>query len=306
MSPEAFIGEVWRWLAEPWAFGLLDRAFIEVLLLGVVGGVLGCWVVLHGLSYSAESLSHAIFPGLVLAALLGFPLLLGGIVGVVVAALAIAVLGRTPGVGRDTSVAVIISGLFGFGVLLALSPATPAGLQGLLFGNILGLSDRDLVAAAALAGVVLIAMRLLHWQLLVEGFDRLGARALGVRPLLTDAALLALLALAVVVATQGLGNLLAPAVLVGPAACARLISRRLGPMMVTAFAITVVTGAVGLYASYYAGTAGGPSVAGSMVLLYLGLRIAHAVRNPGRRIDRFRTGGGSGRGGLILIDSHSG
>jgi ABC-type Mn2+/Zn2+ transport system permease subunit len=278
MSGLVALGGVVHWLTEPWRFGLVDRAFVEVLLLGVVGGVLGCWVVLHGLSYSAESLAHALFPGLVLAALLGFPLLLGGIVGVVVAALAIAVLGRTPRIGRDTSVAVVISGLFGLGVLLALSPATPPGLQGLLFGNILGLSDGDLVAAAALATVVLVAMRVLHGQLLVEGFDRSSARALGAHVLLTDAALLALLALAVVVATQGLGNLLAPAVLVGPAACARLISRRLLPMMVTAFAITVATGTIGLYASYYAGTAGGPSVAGSVVLLYVGLRIARAGR----------------------------
>jgi ABC-type Mn2+/Zn2+ transport system permease subunit len=274
-------GGAWRWLWEPWTFGLVDRAFLEIVLLGVAGGALGCWVVLHGLSYSAESLAHALFPGLVIAALLGFPLLLGGIGGVVVAAVAIALLGRTPRIDRDTSVAVVISALFGFGVLLALSPATPPGLQGLLFGNILALSDGDLVAAAALAAVVLIAMRVFHWPLLVEGFDRPGARALGVRPLLTDAALLTLLALAVVVATQGLGNLLAPAVLVGPAACARLINRRLIPMMATAFAITVAAGTVGLYASYYAGTAGGASVAGCMVLLYIGLRLARAARTIG-------------------------
>jgi ABC-type Mn2+/Zn2+ transport system permease subunit len=137
---------------------------------------------------------------------------------------------------------------------------------------------RDLVAAAALAAVVIIAMRVFHWPLLVEGFDRPGARALGVRPLLTDSALLILLALAVVVATQGLGNLLAPAVLIGPAACARLINRRLIPMMATAFAITVATGTVGLYASYYAGTAGGASVAGCMVLVYVAVRLVRASR----------------------------
>jgi ABC-type Mn2+/Zn2+ transport system permease subunit len=117
-------------------------------------------------------------------------------------------------------------------------------------------------------------MRLLHWQLLVEGFDRTGARALGVRPLVADASLLVLLALAVVVATQALGNLLAPAVLIGPAACARLMSRRLAAMMAVAFAITVLTGTAGLYVSYYVGTAGGASVAGCMIVLYVVLRLA--------------------------------
>lgn len=280
MTAAIAAGDVWHWLAEPWSFGLVVRAFVELLFLGVVGGALGCWVVLHSLSYSAESLAHAVFPGLVLAALLGFPFFMGGLGGVAVAALSIAVLGRTPRIGRDTSVAVVISGLFGFGVLLALSPQTPAGLQGLLFGNIFGLSVADLVSAAALAGVVLLAMRLLHGELLVVGFDRPSARALGARPFLADASLLALLALAVVVATQGLGNLLAPAVLVGPAACARLVARRLIPMMVTAFAITVLTGTIGLYISYYAGVAGGPSIAGCMVLLYVGLRVTRPVRIP--------------------------
>jgi ABC-type Mn2+/Zn2+ transport system permease subunit len=266
-----------HWLAEPWSFGLVDRAFVELLFLGVVGGALGCWVVLYGVSYSAESLSHAMFPGLAAAALIGFPFLIGGIGGVLVAALAIAAFGRTPQIGRDTSVAVVVSALFGFGVLLALSPKTPAGLQGLLFGNLLGLGRKDLAAAAGLAALVLVAMRLLHRQLLVVGFDRTGARALGGHPFLADAALLVLLALAVVVAAQGLGNLLAPAVLVGPAACARLLARRIVPMMAIAFTITVATGTIGLYVSYYGGTAGGASVAGSMVVLYVAIRIWRAT-----------------------------
>jgi ABC-type Mn2+/Zn2+ transport system permease subunit len=262
-----------QWLTAPWSLGLVDRAFLDLVLLGIVGGALGCWVVLYGVSYSAESLSHAMFPGLAVAAVVGLSFLLGGIAGVIVAALAIALFGHAPQIGRDTSVAVVVSSLFGLGVLLALTPDTPAGLQDLLFGNLLGLDRSDLVAAAVLAGVVLVAMRLLHRQLLVVGFDRTGARSLGGRPLLADTALLVLLALAVVAAAQGLGNLLAPAVLIGPAACARLLARRLLPMMAIAFAITVAAGTIGLYVSYYAGTAGGASVAGTLVLLYVALRL---------------------------------
>ncbi len=274
-----------HWLAEPWSFGLVLRAFVELVFLGVVGAAVGTWVILYGVSYGSESLAHAMFPGVVVAALVGSPFLLGGLAGVLVAALAIAAFGHAPHIGRDTSVAVVVSTLFGFGVLLALSPQTPAGLQSLLFGNILGLGTTDLVAAAVLAALVVTAMRLLHRQLLVVGFDRLGARALGGRPLFADTALLVLLALAVVVAAQGLGSLLAPAVLVGPAACARLVTRRILPMMLTAFAITIATGAVGLYVSYYAGTAGGASVAGSMVVLYVGLRLVRGSAAAGVESD---------------------
>src|SRR5207248_6444317 len=115
-------------LWEPWTQGFMQRALLELVLLGVVGGVLGCWVALYELSYSAESLAHALFPGLVGAALLGVPLLLGGAVGVLGAATAVALAGRAPEIGRDTAVGIVITTLFGLGVLLALSQAAPPGL----------------------------------------------------------------------------------------------------------------------------------------------------------------------------------
>jgi ABC-type Mn2+/Zn2+ transport system permease subunit len=276
----------WQVLYEPWAYGIMQRALAEVALLGLVGGALGCWIVLYELSYGAESLAHALFPGLVIAALSGLPLMLGAGLGVTVAAVAIALFGEAPGIGRDTSVAVVVSALFGLGVVLALSPESPPGLQELLFGDILGVSDLDLVLAAGLVLVVLLALRLLHPQLVAVGFDRSTARSIGGIPLLADVCLLVLLALATMVAVQGLGNLLVVAVLVGPAATARLIARRLAQMMVLATSLCVLAGVGGLYLSYYAGIASGASVAGAIVALYLivlsgsKIRGLHRRRNP--------------------------
>ena len=261
--------EVGQALLEPWTQVIMQRALAEMVLLGLVGGVLGCWIVFYELSYSAESLAHALFPGLVVATLLSFPLVLGAGIGVTAAAIAIAILGRTPEIGRDTAVAVVISAFFGLGVVLALSPKSPPGLQGLLFGDILGVSDLDLLLAAGLAVTILIALRLLHRQLLVVGFDRASARSVGGKPQLVDITLLLLIAVATIVSVQGLGSLLVVAVLVGPAATARLLARRMVPMMVLAALLAVAAGISGLYLSYYAGTAGGASVAGVMVVLYL-------------------------------------
>jgi ABC-type Mn2+/Zn2+ transport system permease subunit len=268
-SGVALLTGVWHAIVDPWIGVIMQRALAEVALLGVVGGALGCWIVFYGLSYSAESLAHAMFPGLVLAVLLGLPLLLGAGVGVLVAAVAIAIFGRAPAIGRDTSVAVVISALFGLGVVLAFAPESPPGVQHLLFGDILGVSDLDLALAAGLAAVVLVALRLLHGQLLAVGFDRESARTLGGKPELANVALLVLVGLATVVAVQGLGNLLVVAVLVGPAATARLLARRMVPMMVLAALLAFLAGVVGLYLSYYAGTAAGASVAGTMVTFYL-------------------------------------
>jgi ABC-type Mn2+/Zn2+ transport system permease subunit len=263
------LAEVWNAVSDPWGQAIMQRALLEVTLLGVVGGALGCWIVFYQLSYSAESLAHALLPGLVLATLTGIPLLAGGAVGLLAAAIAIGLAERTPGIEPDTAVAVVISSLFGLGVLLALSPSSPPGIRGILFGDVLGVSDTDLLLAAILATVVIAALRLLHGQLLAVGFDRMSARALGARPPLVETALLVLIALAILVAVQGLGNLLVLAVLIGPASTARLVCRRMPQMMVIA-ALLAVGGAIGgLYLSYYAGTAAGASIAGTFVVVFL-------------------------------------
>jgi ABC-type Mn2+/Zn2+ transport system permease subunit len=171
----------------------------------------------------------------------------------------------------------VVTTLFGAGVLLALSPASPPGLQGLLFGDVLGVSDTDLALAAGLAAVALVALGVLHGRLLAVGFDRLSARALGVRALAVDAALLVLLAMALLVAVQGLGNLLVVAVLVAPASAARLVARRMGPMMAISAAVAVAAGVGGLYLSYYAGTAAGASIAAVLVGAYLAAGAARAL-----------------------------
>jgi ABC-type Mn2+/Zn2+ transport system permease subunit len=254
---------------EPFQEEFMRRAILEMTLLGLAGGALGCWVVLYELSYAAESLAHSIFPGLVIAAIAGVPLLLGAAPAIVLAALAIAVASRLPGVSRDVGVAVVVTTMFGLGVLLALSPQSPPGIETLLFGDILGPTDTDLAAAAALVLVVAVALRLLHGRLLATGFDRGSAPALGLSPAVVDAALLVLLAAAIVVAVQGLGNLLVVAVFVGPAAAARQLSDRIGPMLAIAAAIAVLAGLGGLYLSYYAGTAAGASVALAIVAFYV-------------------------------------
>jgi ABC-type Mn2+/Zn2+ transport system permease subunit len=256
-------------MLEPLQDEFIRRAVAEMTLIGIAGGALGCWVVLYRLSYAAESLAHSIFPGLVLAAIAGAPLLVGGAPGIVLAALAIALAARVPGIDRDVAVGVVVTTLFGLGVLLALSPDSPPGIQEVLFGDVLGPSDGDLAAAAALAVVVAITLLALHGRLLAGGFDRGAAGSLGAAPGRTEAALLVLLALAIVVAVQGLGNLLVVAVFVGPAATARQLSERIGPMIAIAVGSAILAGLAGIYLSYYAGAAGGASVALAILALYL-------------------------------------
>lgn len=262
----------------PWSEPITRRALLECVLLGIGGGLLGCWLVLYQLSYSAESLAHGMLPGLVAAALLGAPLLAGGAAGLAAAAGATALAARTPLLDRDTAVGVVVTALLGLGIVLALSPDTPAGIGELLFGDVLGVTDTDLVAAAALVLLLAAVLPLLHDRLAAVGFDREAAAALGLRPTVVDATLLGLLAAALLVAVQGLGNLLVVAVLIAPAAAARLVTHRLPAMMALSAGIAVAGCAGGLYLSYYASTAAGASIAVVLVAVFLAVWATYHLR----------------------------
>ena len=141
--------EVIDFLVDPLRSGIDRRALLELAMVGSLCGALGFWIVTERLAYSAESLSHGLLPGLVLAALAGAPLLLGAAGGALVAAALIAFASRDTRVGADTGTAIAVTGLVGLGALLALAPDAPQRLEELLFGDPLGVTDGDLVAAAA-------------------------------------------------------------------------------------------------------------------------------------------------------------
>jgi len=241
--------------------GIMQRAFAEAIILGLACGPLGVWILLLRRSYAAESLSHAMLPGLVIAALAGVPLILGAAGGVLVAAVGIALVARDARAGGDVGVAVVVSGLFGLGGILALSPQAPPRLGELLFGDLLGITDGDLVAAAALAAGVLIALAAGYRALTATAFARGSAQALGIRPARTDLALLAVLAVATVAAVQGLGNLLLVALVLAPSAAALNLARRLPAVLALAAGLAAIAGIAGLVISYEFEIAAGASVA---------------------------------------------
>ena len=260
------------------------RAMLELALVGCFCGALGFWVVSERLTYGAESLSHGLLPGLVLAGLAGAPLLLGAAGGALVAAALIALAARDARVGPDAGTAVAVTGLVGLGALLALVPDSPQRLQELLFGDPLAVSDADLAAAGVLVlagGGALVA---LHRPLSASSFDASGAAALGLRPGLVRLALLSLLAAAVAVAVQGLGALLVLAVLVAPPVAVRRHARTPGAAMLGGAA---VAGLAGIQLSALLGSAAGASVA--LVLCAaaaLGTLLARRSRAEGRPGER--------------------
>ncbi|MDP4603457.1 MAG: metal ABC transporter permease, partial [Solirubrobacteraceae bacterium] len=239
---------------------------------------------------------HSMLPGLVGAALLGLPLVLGGAIGLAVGASLIALVGRIKVLSSEIAVSVVITSLFGAGVLLGLAPTTPAGLGGILFGDLLAVGFGDIALAAGYAAIVLAILFVLHEGLLATGFDRLNAKALGRSPAPLDLVLALLLAGATLVAVQALGNLLVVAMLIGPAASARLLTRRIGPMMLTAVAIAWVASLVGLYASYHAELAAGAAVTCALVLAFVVALLTRRLRDLLASDSRRRGRGEQSRG----------
>src|SRR4051794_6766550 len=249
------------WLLDPFSSPIVQRALAELLLLSLACGPLGVWVLLYRDAYAAESMSHGMLPGLVLAALAGAPLLVGATGGVLVAAAGIALVARDERLGADVGVAVCVSALFGLGAVLALSPAAPPRLGELLFGDLLGVTPADLVAGGALAVGVAVALAAGGRALSIVAFERASAPSLGARPGRWDLGLLTLLGVATVAAVQGLGNLLLFALVVAPAAAALRLARRLPGALLLAAALAALAGVAGLLVSYHVGIATGASVA---------------------------------------------
>jgi ABC-type Mn2+/Zn2+ transport system permease subunit len=246
---------------EPLRSGLGRRALLEVALVGAFCGALGFWIVTERLTYGAESLSHGMLPGLVLAALAGTSLLLGAAAGALAAAVLVTLAARDERIGPDTGTAVAVTGLVGLGALLALAPDAPQRLEELLFGDLLGVTAADRVAAAVLLLAGGAALATLHRPLVAAAFDLPGAAAAGMRPGLVRGALLAQLAAAVAVAVQGLGALLVLAVLVAPPVAVRRHAATPVRTMLAGAGLAAGAGLVGIELSFHAEMAAGASVA---------------------------------------------
>jgi manganese/iron transport system permease protein len=249
------------WLLEPLQFSFITRALVAAVIVGVVCSVLGTFVVLRGMAFFGDALSHTILPGVVIAFLLGWPLAVGALVFGVLTALGIGVLTDRGLLKEDTAIGVVFAGLFALGVaLLSASGNYSLDLAHFLFGNLLGVTTGDLWVTAVLGAIVLFAIFLFYKEFLVISFDMVLATTLRLPTTFLRYLLLILIAVTIVVSLQVVGIALMLAMFVTPAAAASLLTRRLPTMMAVSALIGAFSGVAGLYASYYLNIASGPAV----------------------------------------------
>jgi ABC-type Mn2+/Zn2+ transport system permease subunit len=275
---------------EPFSLPFVQRGLWEVLLLSVGAGVLGPWIVLRGLAFYAHGVAAATFPGLVLAAGLGFAGPVGALAVALVFAAAVGRLAaRGDGGDHGTLTAMVLVGALALGVILA-SDVFPLAttVNSLLFGSLLVISGRDLVIAAGVSAVAVLASLTLGARWLAVGFDRPGSRALGVRAGAPDAVLLVLVAAVAVATLSAVGSLLAAAVMVIPAAAVRPWVQRVGRWQLSTVLLTAAIGTVGLWLSASTDAPPGATIAvlagGVFALSVAGRAVFH--RRQGRRTPR--------------------
>jgi manganese/iron transport system permease protein len=229
----------------------LPKALLIAVMSSVVCGVVGCYVVLRGMAFIGDAVAHAVFPGLAIAFVLQGSLVLGGAAAGVVTAVLVAVFAQNRRLKEDSVIGVFYVASFALGiVIISQAPGYAGSLQQFLFGSITGIPDEDLYTAAVTGVLLLAAVMLLHQQFVTVSLDRELARAIGLRVFWLDIALYVLVTVAIVISVQTIGNILVLALLVTPAAAARLLTDRLGVMMLLAPAIGGSGAIVGLYLSW--------------------------------------------------------
>lgn len=258
-----------RWFLDPFDPEFMQRALLAAMLAVVASSVVGTWVVLRGLSFLGDALAHGVIPGMALAVLWGFNVTIGALLTAALMVGGISLVSRRARLAEDTGVGLLFVGMLALGVIIiSKSRSFATDVQGLLFGDVLGVTWADVRVQAAAALIVTVGSVLGYRAFLSLSFNEAKAGSLGLRPGLTHLALLGLIALAIVSSFQAVGTLLVFGLLVGPPATAALLVRRVWLCMVVAVALGWVAVALGLVLSYQHGTAAGATMAGVSVAMF--------------------------------------
>ncbi len=256
-------------LLMPFQFGFMQNAFLLGAVIAVPAALLSAFLVLKGWALMGDAISHSVLPGIVLAYVVGLPLLLGAFIAGMFAALATGYLSENSRVKQDTVMGVVFSGMFALGVVLFVAIETDVHLDHVLFGNLLGVGRADLITALAIGAPVALLVILKWKDLLFHAFDSVQAQTSGLRVKWLHYGLLAALSLTVVALLSSVGLVLAIGLLIAPGAIAFLMTRRFGAMLLAAVIICEMSVFAGIYTSFWIDSAPAPTIILIQTLLFI-------------------------------------
>ncbi|QMT85241.1 metal ABC transporter permease [Companilactobacillus pabuli] len=241
-------------------YDFLQSALLTAVMVGIMSGIIGSFIILRGMSLMGDAISHAVLPGVAVAYMLGINILLGASVFGVLAALLIGFVASRSKIKTDTSIGVVFSAFYALGFILISMAESSTNLHHILFGNILAVSDSDIMTTAVVLGLVILFVVVFYKELLVTSFDETYARTYGLKVQVIHYALMLVLTLVTVSALQTVGIILVVAMLITPAATAFLWTDKLNIMLVLSAVVGMISAITGLYFSYTFNWASGPAI----------------------------------------------
>jgi manganese/iron transport system permease protein len=268
-------------LLSAFQFGFMVNALVISVLVAIPMALLSCFLVLKGWSLMGDAISHAVFPGVVIAYIVGIPFAIGAFVAGMFCAIATGFLKDNSRIKQDTVMGIVFSGMFGLGLVLYVKIQSDVHLDHILFGDMLGVSWRDIGQSAVIAAITAVILGVKWKDFLLHAFDPAQARAVGLRINLLHYGLLALISLTIVGALQAVGIILSIAMLIAPGAIAFLLTRKFSTMLLLSVAIAVIGSFVGVYLSFFIDSAPAPTI---VLVLAIGFVLAfiHATRGTAR------------------------
>ncbi|MCA0419846.1 MAG: metal ABC transporter permease [Proteobacteria bacterium] len=267
-------------LLSPFRFDFMINALVISAIVAVPMALLSCFLVLKGWSLMGDAISHAVFPGVVLAYILGFPYAIGAFAAGMICATATGFLKENSRIKQDTVMGVVFSGMFGLGLVLYVKIQSDVHLDHILFGDMLGVSGADIAGAAAIAAFTAAVIGIKWKDFLLHAFDPAQAQAIGLRVKLLHYGLLGLISLTIVGALQAVGIILAIAMLIAPGAIAFLLTRRFATMLLASVAIAVSGSLLGVYLSFFLDSAPAPTIVLLLSLVFVLALLRASRREP--------------------------
>lgn len=249
-------------------YDFLQSALLTAIMVGIMSGIIGSFIILRGMSLMGDAISHAVLPGVAVAYMLGINILIGASLFGVLAALLIGFVASRSKIKTDTSIGVVFSAFYALGFILISMAESSTNLHHILFGNILAVSDSDIMTTAVVLGIVILFVVTFYKELLVTSFDEIYAKTYGLNVQVIHYALMLVLTLVTVSALQTVGIILVVAMLITPAATAFLWTDKLGTMLILSAVMGVVSSMTGLYFSYTFNWASGPAIVLVAALLF--------------------------------------
>ncbi len=262
----------------PFQFGFMQKAFFMGVIIAVPAALLSCFLVVKGWALMGDAVSHAVLPGVVLAYVLGAPLIIGAFVAGMICALATGYLTQNSRIKPDTVMGVVFSGMFGIGIVIYIAIDSALHLDHILFGNILGVGQDDMIMALVISAVVSFGLMIKSKDLLLYSFDAIQARTAGLSVGLLHYGLLAAMTLTVIATLSATGLILAIGLMIAPGAIAFLLVRRFSVMMLVAVAVAVSAMGLGIYSSFFFDSAPAPTIVLVFSLMFMAAFIAKVFR----------------------------